>query len=108
VSMMIYEGSVGALVKNVAHGLSNSAAKVTGTLGEGLGRTILDDKHEEGRRRIKEDHAGSSGGYLYAGLKGFGYGIVGGMTSVIAQSYEGVSNDGITVRLYESINFIFL
>jgi vacuolar protein sorting-associated protein 13D len=101
VSMMTYEGSVGALVKNVAHSLSNSAAKVTGTLSEGLGRTILDDKHEEGRKKIKEDHAGSSGGYLCAELKGFGYGIMGRMTSVIAQSYEGASNDGITVRLYK-------
>lgn len=30
VSGLIYDGNVGALVKNVAHGLSNSAAKVTG------------------------------------------------------------------------------
>jgi len=97
VSMMIYEGSVGALVRNVAHGLSNSAAKVTGTLGEGLGKTILDEKHEEGRIKIKEDHAGSSGEHFYAGLRGFGYGNVGGMTSVITQSYEGVTTDGISV-----------
>lgn len=31
-SGLIYEGNVGALVKNVTHGISNSAAKVTGTL----------------------------------------------------------------------------
>jgi vacuolar protein sorting-associated protein 13D len=78
--------------------LSNSAAKVTGTLGEGLGKTILDDKHEEERRRIKDDHSGSSSEYLYAGLKGFGHGIFGGLTSVATQSYEGVANDGISVR----------
>lgn len=30
VSGLIYDGNVKALVKNVAHGLSNSAAKVTG------------------------------------------------------------------------------
>lgn len=86
------------MVKNVAHGLSNSAAKVTGSLGEGLGKTVvLDDRHEEERRRIKEDHAGSSGEYLYAGLKGFGHGLVGGLTSLASQSYEGVANDGISV-----------
>jgi len=59
----------------------------------------LDDKHEEERRRIKEDHAGSSGEYLYAGLKGLGHGLIGGVTSVVTQSYEGASSDGITVRL---------
>jgi len=96
VSLMIYEGSVGALVKNVAHGLSNSAAKVTGTLGEGLGKTILDDKHEEERRRIKDEHMGSSSEYFYAGLKGLGHGIIGGVTSVVTQSYEGASNDGFS------------
>lgn len=30
VTGLIYDGSVGALVKNVAHAISNSAAKVTG------------------------------------------------------------------------------
>ncbi len=30
VSGLIYEGNIGALVQNVTHGLSNSAAKVTG------------------------------------------------------------------------------
>jgi len=99
VTMMIYEGSVGGLVKNVAHGLSNSAAKVTGTLGEGLGKTILDEKHEKRRRKIKEDHAGTSGEHLYAGFRGLGHGIVGGMTSVITQSYEGIINGGITVSI---------
>lgn len=84
----------------MAHGLSNSAAKVTGTLGEGLGKTIMDDKHETERRRIKDDHSGSSGEYLYAGLKGFGHGLLGGVTSVVAQSYEGASNDGITVSFF--------
>lgn len=32
VSGLIYEGNVGALVKNVAHGISNSAAKVSGII----------------------------------------------------------------------------
>lgn len=72
---------------------------MTGTLGEGLGKTIMDDRHEEERRRIKEDHAGSSGEYLYAGLKGFGHGLIGGVTSVVSQSYEGVANEGIAVHI---------
>ena len=82
----------------MAHGLSNSAAKVTSTLAQGLGKATLDDKHEEGRRKIKGDHT-NSGEYLYAGLKGFGHGLIGGVTSVVSQSYEGCSNGGITVFL---------
>lgn len=32
VSGLIYEGNIGALVQNVTHGLSNSAAKMTGKI----------------------------------------------------------------------------
>ncbi|ODN01813.1 Vacuolar protein sorting-associated protein 13D [Orchesella cincta] len=97
ISGLIYEGSMVSLMKNVTHGISNSAAKVTGSLGEVLGgRTILDDKHEEERRRIKEEHSGNSSEHLYAGLKGFGHGFLGGVTSIVAQSYEGLSNDGVS------------
>lgn len=46
------QGNVGALVQNVTYGLSNSAAKVTGSLSEGLGRVTMDEKHEEVRQRI--------------------------------------------------------
>ncbi|CAG7684383.1 unnamed protein product [Allacma fusca] len=96
VSGLIYEGSFGSLFKNVTHGLSNSAAKVTGSLGDGLGRTTLDDKHEEERRKIREENSGSSGEHLMAGLKGFGHGILGGFTSIVAQSIDGASTDGVT------------
>lgn len=55
VSGLINERSVGALVMNVTHGLSNSAAKVTDALGDGLGRVlIMDEAHEETRQRIRK------------------------------------------------------
>ena len=88
VSGFITEGNVGALVQNVTYGLSNSAAKVTGSLSEGLGRVTMDEKHEEVRQRILK-HQGQSGDYLVAGLKGFGFGILGGMTSIFTQTFEG-------------------
>ena len=47
VSGFINEGNVGALVQNVTFGLSNSAAKVTGSLSDGLGRVTMDERHEE-------------------------------------------------------------
>ncbi|XP_039294739.1 vacuolar protein sorting-associated protein 13D isoform X2 [Nilaparvata lugens] len=94
-SGLIFEGSVGALVKNVTHGLSNSAAKVAETLGDGLGQAILDEQHEETRQRIRKAHSGSSSDHIVAGLKGLGFGLLGGVTSVVKQSYEGASNNGM-------------
>ncbi|CAG5011022.1 unnamed protein product [Parnassius apollo] len=52
VSGLLLEGNVGALVKNVTHGISNSAAKVTESLGDGLERVVGDEAHEETRRRL--------------------------------------------------------
>ncbi|GBP32066.1 Vacuolar protein sorting-associated protein 13D [Eumeta japonica] len=92
VSGLIYEGNVGALFKNVTHGISNSAAKVTESLGDGLERMVVDEAHEETRRRIR--HAGG-GSHLAAGFRGLGLGILGGMTSLVKHSYEGATQEGI-------------
>lgn len=87
---------MGALVLNVAHGLSNSAAKVTETLGDGLGRVTMDDAHEEMRQRIRRKHARGSGGeHLVAGIKGLGFGLLGGATGIFKQVYEGAATDGL-------------
>lgn len=88
VSGFLYEGNVGGLVQNVTFGLSNSAAKVTGSLSDGLGRVTMDERHEEVRQRLLK-HTGQSSDHLVAGLKGFGFGILGGMTSIFTQTYEG-------------------
>lgn len=95
VATLIYEGNVGALVKSVTHGLSNSAAKVTESLSDGLGRVILDESHEETRQRIRKVHSGSSQDHLWAGVKGFGFGVLGGVTSIFKQTYEGAAHEGI-------------
>ncbi|XP_054285267.1 intermembrane lipid transfer protein VPS13D-like [Macrosteles quadrilineatus] len=95
VTGLFYEGNVGALFKNVTHGLSNSAAKVSESLSDGLGRVALDDQHEEQRLRIRRGHAGTSRDHLAAGLRGFGFGVLGGVTSVFKQTYEGAANEGI-------------
>ncbi|XP_072751576.1 intermembrane lipid transfer protein Vps13D isoform X2 [Anoplolepis gracilipes] len=93
VSGLIYEGSVKSLVKNVTHGISNSAAKVTESLSDGLGRVIMDERHEEARQRIRANTTGSSD-HLVAGLKGFGFGLLGGVTSIFKQTYDGATNEG--------------
>lgn len=96
VSGLIYEGSVKTLVKNVTHGISNSAAKVTESLSDGLGRVIMDERHEEARQRIRANTTGSSD-HLVAGLKGFGFGLLGGVTSIFKQTYDGAANEGFPV-----------
>lgn len=58
----------------------------------------MDEKHEETRRKIRNVRSGSSGGHLVAGVKGLGYGLLGGFTSVFKQTCEGVSNKGALVR----------
>ncbi|XP_045785521.1 vacuolar protein sorting-associated protein 13D isoform X1 [Maniola jurtina] len=92
VSGLLLEGNVGALLKNVTHGISNSAAKVTETLGDGLERVVGDEAHEETRRRIR---SGAAGAHIAAGFRGLGLGILGGMTSLVKHSYEGAAAEGV-------------
>lgn len=94
-SGLINEGNVGALVKNVAHGISNSAAKVTESLSDSLGRVTMDDEHEEIRQKIRQVESGHGRDHLVAGFKGLGFGILGGATGIFKQIYEGASNEGV-------------
>ncbi|KAL5009744.1 hypothetical protein ScPMuIL_012049 [Solemya velum] len=95
ISGLIKDGNVGGLLKNVTHGVSNSAAKVASSLSDGVGKLNFDSKHNDAREVIRNQHSGSSGGHLVAGVKGLGYGFVGGLTSIFTQTYEGVKDDGI-------------
>lgn len=92
---LLREGNVGGLVTNLAHGLSNSAAKVTETLSDGLGLVTMDDEHEEMRQKIRQVDSGRSRDHLYAGLKGLGFGVLGGATGIFKQVYEGATNEGL-------------
>lgn len=92
VSGLIYEGSVGALLQNITHGISNSAAKVTESLGDGLERVVVDEAHEETRRKIRSAGAQS---HLLAGVRGLGLGLLGGVTSLVKHSYEGAAAEGV-------------
>ncbi|XP_011209287.2 intermembrane lipid transfer protein Vps13D isoform X2 [Bactrocera dorsalis] len=94
VSGLIFEGSVKSLVKNVTHGISNSTAKLTETLSDSLGRVVLDEHDNETRQRILEIQSNTSGNHLAAGLKGLGFGLLGGVTSIVRHTYTGVQSDG--------------
>lgn len=100
VSSLLKEGNVKSLVKNVTHGISNSTAKLTETLSHGLGRVVLDAQYTETRQRILEVSTSiggnSTGDHLVAGLKGFGFGLLGGVTSIVKHTYNGAQADGLT------------
>ncbi|XP_066494000.1 intermembrane lipid transfer protein VPS13D [Tiliqua scincoides] len=92
VTGLIKYGNVGGLIRNVTHGVSNSAAKFAGTLSDGLGKT-MDNRHQTEREYIRY-HAATSGEHLVAGIHGLAHGILGGLTSVITSTVEGVKTEG--------------
>ncbi|XP_006812680.2 intermembrane lipid transfer protein VPS13D-like [Saccoglossus kowalevskii] len=95
VSGLVKHGNLFGFVENVTHGVSNSAAKMTGSLSDGIGTIAMDSRHQDIRETIRSSHSGSSKDHIVAGLKGLGFGIVGGLTSVFTQTYDGASQDGV-------------
>ena len=65
-------GNVGGLFTNVTHGVSDSAAKVTGSLSDGLGIMVMDEKHMEIRENIRRTRGQGTGEQFMAGVKGLG------------------------------------
>lgn len=100
-SSLLKEGNVGSLVMNVAHGISNSTAKLTETLSDGLGRVVLDEQDTETRQRILEVSTNTGGvsmmgDHLAAGFRGFGFGLLGGVTSIVKHTYDGAQSNGVS------------
>ena len=83
-------GNVGGLVTNLTHGISNSTAKFTSSLSKSLEVATVDVRHQEMRRRIHQDGRD----HFRAGIRGLGVGIMGGVTSIVTQTYDGVAKDG--------------
>ncbi|CAG2102262.1 unnamed protein product [Medioppia subpectinata] len=89
---LIHDGNFGGLIMNVAHGISDSTAKVTSILSDSLGVVTMDQRHQEMRKRIKQE----SNSHLSTGFKGLGVGLLGGVTSIITQTYEGAVKEGVS------------
>ena len=88
-------GNVAGLISSVTHGLSDSTAKFTSALSESLGTLTMDARYQEIRRKIKhESTIEGQRSHLSAGAVGLAHGILGGITSVITQTYDGVVNQG--------------
>ena len=65
-------------------------------MSDGFGKATFDEQHQKKRQQIM-DHSGGTKDQLVAGVKGFGLGLVGGLTSIVTQTYSGASQDGVTV-----------
>ncbi|TRY87039.1 hypothetical protein DNTS_009138 [Danionella cerebrum] len=78
---LIKYGNVGGLLRSFA-----------GTLSDGLGKT-MDNRHQTERECIRY-HGATSGEHLVAGIHGLAHGIIGGLTSVITSTVEGVKTEG--------------
>ena len=82
VSGLVSEGNIGGLIKNVAHGAANSTAKVTGTLSYGISKATVHERYDERRLMLRKRRGERSKEHLMAGLKGLGFGMLGGLTSI--------------------------
>jgi vacuolar protein sorting-associated protein 13D len=94
VSGVMTSGDIPGLVTKVAHGVTDSASKLTGTASSVLENLTMDEEYEARRARISEG-AKSSGDHLVAGVKGLAHGVWGGLTSIVSRTYEGATQEGI-------------
>ncbi|VDP04506.1 unnamed protein product, partial [Soboliphyme baturini] len=92
---LIIEGNVAGFVTGVWHGVSNSAAKITNALSEGVGKFSMDEQHRHYRATIRHGNAQNPIGHLMTGFKGLGIGVFGGVTSLLSQMVDGAVNSGL-------------
>ncbi|MEQ2194601.1 hypothetical protein XENOCAPTIV_000322, partial [Xenoophorus captivus] len=87
-------GNPMGLLNDVTEGVSEliKYGNVSGTLSDGLGKT-MDTRHQSEREYIRY-HGATSGEHLVAGIHGLAHGIIGGMTSIITSTVEGVKTEG--------------
>ena len=82
VTGLVSEGNIGGLIKNVAHGTANSTAKLTGSLSYGISKATVHERYDERRLMLRRRRGEKSKEHLMAGLKGLGFGVLGGLTSI--------------------------
>ncbi len=55
----------------------------------------LDERYDERRLMLRRRRGEKSKEHLWAGLKGLGFGLLGGATSVVTETYDGAAADGV-------------
>jgi vacuolar protein sorting-associated protein 13D len=95
-SNVLANGDVTELVFNLTHGVANSASKFTGSLSNELTELAMDERHQETREIIRNNFNNGSVDYFIGGALGFAVGVVGGLTSMVSQTYRGFSEYGLS------------
>ena len=81
------------------HHYSLTLALLLGSLSDAVGHVTMDDKHEEHRQKLRVMQTAHGTDHIMAGLKGFGLGLYGGLTSIVSQSYTGATQEGLPVSV---------
>lgn len=68
---------------------------MTGVIADGL--RSASGQSSDGRDSMRASRASSSSSHVSAGLKGFGMGMLGGLTSIIVEPIDGASKRGVGV-----------
>ncbi|CDW55729.1 DUF1162 domain containing protein [Trichuris trichiura] len=92
---LVVEGNLSGFIYGLWHGLSNSAARFTSALAEGVGIISMDNSNDEYRSRLTCNSPQSAVEHLVAGMRDFGAGLFGGMTSLVSNAVDGALDYGV-------------
>lgn len=68
----------------------------------------MDSKVQESRDAMRAERFSSSKDHFVAGVKGLGMGLVGGLTSLVTQPYQGAHNSGMSVSRLLDMDFYWI
>mmetsp|Transcript_26012 Transcript_26012/g.78204 ORF Transcript_26012/g.78204 Transcript_26012/m.78204 type:complete len:1066 (-) Transcript_26012:86-3283(-) len=83
-----------SLARHITHGLADSAAKLSGSVAEGVGRATMDREYQAARERRRAKAKDAAGHLANAGTSLF-RGIVTGIAGVVEQPIRGAQKDGV-------------
>ncbi|KRY67162.1 Vacuolar protein sorting-associated protein 13D [Trichinella pseudospiralis] len=92
---LVSDGNLAHFTSRLWHGLSNSAAKFTSALSEGVGIIAMDMEYGAVRQIVQCENPQTAADHLILGIKGFGIGIFGGMTSLVSNAVDGAVSSGV-------------
>ncbi|KRZ04401.1 Vacuolar protein sorting-associated protein 13D [Trichinella zimbabwensis] len=92
---LVSDGNLAHFTSRLWHGLSNSAAKFTSALSEGVGIIAMDMEYGAVRQIVQCENPQTAADHLILGIKGLGIGIFGGMTSLVSNAVDGAVSSGV-------------
>ncbi|XP_078319654.1 intermembrane lipid transfer protein VPS13D-like [Crassostrea virginica] len=95
ISDLRFKGKLLSPLRNFNHGLWNFVAKVTGNVSDGLGILNMDSNYQVRREQIKTRARLSNKHMLAGAAKNFGFGLLGAVTSIFTQPYDGYQEEGL-------------